>query len=165
LSHLVSRLLDLARADMAQPESGAACDVAALLRTLADATDVPGFAVTALVPEGRWITSVPESALEPIILTLIENSRQAGATALGLTLRGTRASLLLTLGDNGPGVAPADQERLFEPFFTTKRAEGGTGLGLPIARSLIEAHQGALDLVPSSEGAQFLLTVPRVSGE
>ena len=50
---------------------------------------------------------------------------------------------------------PADRERLFEPFFTTRRAEGGTGLGLPIARSLLAASNGALDLVDGGKGARF----------
>ena len=165
LSHLVSRLLDLARADMAQAQSGVQCDLTALLRKLVDATQVPGFDVTSLVPAGRWITSVPEAALETIILGLIENSRQAGASAVGLVLGGGGTAFSLSLSDNGPGIAPSDQDRLFEPFFTTKRADGGTGLGLPIARSLIEAHQGSLDFLPSDAGAYFVLTLPRAADE
>jgi signal transduction histidine kinase len=63
--------------------------------------------------------------------------------------------------DNGPGIAPADRERLFEPFFTTRRADGGTGLGLAIARALVEAHIGRLELLHSEAGAHFRLLVPR----
>jgi signal transduction histidine kinase len=163
LSHLVSRLLDLARADMAQPESGIACDVAALLRKLVDATSVPGFEAEAHIPTRAMMTSVPEAALETIILGLIENSRQAGAKRVSVILSDDHYRLTLALIDDGTGIAPSDKDRLFEPFFTTKRADGGTGLGLPIARSLIEAHQGLIDLILVEEGAQFLLTMPRVN--
>lgn len=62
--------------------------------------------------------------------------------------------------DNGPGIAKADRPRIFEPFFTTRRASGGSGLGLPIIKSLIEAAGGSLALVDSNSGAAFVLELP-----
>ena len=160
LSALVSRLLDLARADMARPEAGAATDLAALLPPVADAVRGEGFAVTLSMPEGLPTVAVPAQSVESVVLTLLENARQAGASAVIMTAVGGPQSVVLTLRDNGPGIAPADRERLFEPFFTTRRADGGTGLGLSIARSLIEASHGALDLLPSETGTEFRLTLP-----
>jgi signal transduction histidine kinase len=61
--------------------------------------------------------------------------------------------------DDGPGIAAADRERLFEPFFTTRRAKGGTGLGLPIARSLLEACGGSIRLVEAAAGCAFAVEV------
>jgi signal transduction histidine kinase len=58
-------------------------------------------------------------------------------------------------------VPEADRERLFEPFFTSRRSEGGTGLGLPIARSLLAASGGTLELVESARGAAFQVTLPK----
>jgi signal transduction histidine kinase len=61
--------------------------------------------------------------------------------------------------DSGPGLAPATLERLFEPFYTTKSS--GLGLGLPICRSIIEAHGGRLWASANvPRGAIFQFTVP-----
>ncbi len=57
----------------------------------------------------------------------------------------------IAVSDSGPGLSPAARERLFETFFTTK--ESRLGLGLPIRRSLIEAHGGKLTLVSSSDNS------------
>jgi C4-dicarboxylate-specific signal transduction histidine kinase len=67
---------------------------------------------------------------------------------------------MLTISDDGPGVASADARRIFEPFFTTRRGEGGAGLGLSIARALLAANQATLDLRPSESGAVFELGLP-----
>ncbi len=56
----------------------------------------------------------------------------------------------LTVADSGPGIPPELRARVFEPFFTTKRR--GSGLGLPTARRLIEAHGGTLTLDTSPSG-------------
>ncbi len=64
--------------------------------------------------------------------------------------------------DDGPGVPAERRERIFEPFFTTKPAGRGTGLGLPIARRLVEAHGGALTLRESAPGRTvFRVELPR----
>jgi signal transduction histidine kinase len=61
--------------------------------------------------------------------------------------------------DTGPGVASGDVDRLFTPLFTTKRH--GMGMGLSISRSIIEAHDGRLWLVPNApRGSVFHFTLP-----
>lgn len=62
--------------------------------------------------------------------------------------------------DNCPGISEANRARIFEPFFTTARDRGGTGMGLSIARALLHAHGGAIELVRSPSGACFRLTIP-----
>lgn len=164
LSRLVSRLMELARADMAAdmaggdaPARGAAGPV---LARLADAHSAPGFAVTYTIEPDYPALAIEEEALETVLATLIENARQAGASALAITTghRGRFASLALT--DNGPGVPDADRVRVFDPFFTSKRDTGGTGLGLPIARALAESRGGSLELGETASGACFVLTLP-----
>jgi len=60
-------------------------------------------------------------------------------------------------------VPEGDRSRLFEPFFTSRRAEGGTGLGLPIARSLLAASHASIALLDSPEGAAFRIVLPRAT--
>jgi signal transduction histidine kinase len=67
--------------------------------------------------------------------------------------------LILQIRDHGPGVKPADENRLFESFFTTKL--DGLGMGLAISRSIVEAHGGRLSLVPGQGvGATFQIFLP-----
>jgi signal transduction histidine kinase len=68
--------------------------------------------------------------------------------------------LAITICDDGPGIADADKEKIFTPFFTTK--EGGTGLGLPISRRIIESYGGTLTCADSPHGgACFTILLPR----
>jgi two-component system sensor histidine kinase ChvG len=161
LSQLVTRLLDLARADMARPEAGIAADLAAAVRRVADGFAAPGFEVGVVLPGTLRPVSVPEEAIETVLTALVENARQAGATLARVEVREGREATTLAVTDDGPGVPVADRERLFEPFFTSRRAEGGTGLGLTIARSLLAAHQARIALADSPAGARFDVTLPQ----
>jgi len=158
LTQLVTRLLDLARADMARPEADVAADLARPIRRVADGLG-DGIAVSADLPDVPPV-AVPERTLEAVLTALIENSRQAGATRVTITALAGPEGVALRLQDDGPGIAEADRERLFEPFFTTRRAEGGTGLGLSIARSLLQASGARIAALPSEKGALFEITLP-----
>ena len=168
LAKLVSRLMELAQADMARAPGvngadAASADAAKVLARLADAQTAPDFALTATIEPDFPALGIEEEALETVLATLIENARQSGASALAITTghRGQFASLALT--DNGPGVPEADRVRVFDPFFTSRRETGGTGLGLPIARALAESRGGSLELGETGNGACFVLTL-RVGG-
>jgi len=68
-----------------------------------------------------------------------------------------RPSIQVEICDNGCGIAPQNLERVFEPFFTT-RAQG-TGLGLPIAKRIIDQHQGGISLQPEAPGGTRVTVV------
>ena len=112
--------------------------------------------------------------LGQLVLNLIVNAEQAlAAVAAPRELRietglqpacdgdSNAAPLLwLRVADNGPGV-PADvRERIFDPYFTTKGEGLGTGLGLPVSRSVARDHGGELMLEDTPRGASFLLSLP-----
>ena len=160
LSRLVSRLMELAKADMQNTASAARADLAPIIARLADGMAGAGFAVRRAVPDPAPCPAMDPAALETVLATLIENARQAGASELTITARAHGPRVTITLADNGPGIPAADRTRVFDPFFTSKRGSGGTGLGLPIARALVENSRGSLELVDSASGAQFVLTLP-----
>lgn len=62
------------------------------------------------------------------------------------------------VADDGPGVSEGNRARIFDPFFTTRREGGGTGMGLPIVRRMLQAHGGDIVLAPSDAGARFVVT-------
>jgi signal transduction histidine kinase len=65
----------------------------------------------------------------------------------------------IAISDTGPGIAPEHLDRIFEPYFTTK--EGGTGLGLALAHTIIQEHDGRIDVESRpGEGATFVVRLP-----
>jgi PAS domain S-box-containing protein len=66
----------------------------------------------------------------------------------------------IAVTDSGSGVPAGIRERVMEPFFTTKDVGKGTGLGLSIAKSIVEAHHGALLIDAESENARFVVRLP-----
>jgi len=94
--------------------------------------------------------------------------RDGGTTTLEnpticIQTRWQNGEVLIAVDDDGPGIAPDVAEQIFEPFFTTKAAGRGTGLGLPIARRIIEDHNGRLLLTQRANGrsgARFEIRLP-----
>lgn len=160
LQLLTSRLLDLARADMTGPGADSG-DLAGVLRRLADGWRTPQFAVTLDLPAALPRVALGEASLDAVVSPLIGNARQAGAGGIVLRASVAGEAVELTASDDGPGIPPADRARIFEPFFTTRRAEGGSGLGLPIVRSLLATVGGTLELVDAPAGTTFRVLLPR----
>jgi signal transduction histidine kinase len=98
--------------------------------------------------------------LQQVLLNLITNAidslaAQNGPRILGVITRvRDDGGVLVSVSDTGTGIATQDVERVFNPLFTTK--SGGMGMGLSICRSIIEAHEGELFVVPNNpRGAEF----------
>ncbi|MCT8003035.1 HAMP domain-containing histidine kinase [Sphingomonas sanguinis] len=159
LTLLVSRLLDLARADMGGADANAASDVVAIVRTLDDAYRRASLSIAVTSPAPTVPVAIAERTVEAVLTTLIENSIQAGATAVTIQIERDEV-VRISVTDDGVGIPPGDRDRIFEPFFTSRRASGGTGLGLPIARALLVGAGGTLDLIETMPGTTMALTLP-----
>jgi two-component system sensor histidine kinase ChvG len=159
LSHLLRRLLDLARADMAAAPEDAATELDGPALRVADAHRHEGFGIETSL-EGLPALAAPAELLEAVLETLVENSRQAGAKRVAIEGRTAGGKVRLLIRDDGPGIPPADHERIFEPFHTGRRSEGGSGLGLSIARSLLASCGGTIESMASDEGAAFEIVLP-----
>ena len=92
--------------------------------------------------------------LTTILTQLARNAAENGAQHM--TLKATDTSL--HIADDGPGISAGNRDRIFDPFFTTRRENGGTGMGLSIVRSLVQARGGRILLLTESPGAQFLIS-------
>ncbi len=103
---------------------------------------------------------IDESLIVSALVNLLKNAVQVSTAGQTVELRGSLEAhhVALEVVDHGPGIAAADQARIFEPFFTTKAQ--GTGLGLPLARKLVEAHHGTLTLQSAPGRTVFRLKLP-----
>ena len=164
LALLVSRLLDLARADMATAEPDIAVAPAPVLARVADAHRTSTLAIEVDIPAALPSIAVSAASLEAVLTTLLDNSRHAGARLVRIAAAVLPDRIDLAVSDDGLGIAPADRGRLFEPFFTTRRAEGGSGLGLAIACSLLGAAGATITLAPEGP-TSFTLGLPRAEDE
>jgi two-component system NtrC family sensor kinase len=70
-------------------------------------------------------------------------------------------AIRINFTDTGHGIKPEDRPRLFEPFFTTKEVGKGTGLGLAISYSIVQKHQGSIDVQSEiGKGSTFTIILP-----
>jgi signal transduction histidine kinase len=105
-----------------------------------------------------------ERKLRQVLVNLVGNAVALTPEGGSVTVRAhaTPATVHVAVADTGPGIAPLDRERIFEAYEQAARREGSTGLGLPLARRLIEAHGGHLDLETQlGQGSIFSFTLPR----
>lgn len=163
LSRLVRRLMELARADVMTGERDARTAAGPVLASIADALTREDFVIAIDLPDPTLALGIDAGALETVLATLGENARQAGASRLDIIVGTQEGAAWIDLIDDGPGIPTGDRDRIFDLFFTNKREKGGTGLGLPIARSLLTAYRGSLHLVRSGHGAHFRLSMPVAS--
>jgi signal transduction histidine kinase len=169
-SHLVDDLLELARIDAGLTLRSEPVDLHALASAALERVRLvaPGVAVE-LTGERVWVSGDADR-LTQILANLTDNARRAmdGTGTLAVTVtRAGPARVLVT--DTGPGVAPADRERIFDRLVRLDDSRdrgssaGGAGLGLAIARGIARAHGGdlhCLSRVDGRPGAAFELILP-----
>ena len=104
--------------------------------------------------------------LEQVFRNILDNALAACTDPVQVIVRCAETSLegrqafSISVSDNGPGLTAEQKQRIFDPFFTTKTK--GTGLGMAIARRIIEAHGGAIAAgTANTGGAEIVITLPR----
>ncbi|MCU1281005.1 MAG: sensor histidine kinase/response regulator, partial [bacterium] len=108
----------------------------------------------------------PLDCAAPLLTQVLSNLLENGAHAAGtggwvrLHSRVDGELVVLEVNDSGAGVPAALRDRIFEPFFTTKPPGSGTGLGLTMARQIVERHGGILDVREAPGGTLFHIEMP-----
>ncbi|WP_348629735.1 AAA family ATPase [Mesorhizobium sp. M7A.F.Ce.TU.012.03.2.1] len=130
-----------------------------------------GVTLLTRLADGLPLVQGDKVQLQQVILNLIINAAEAMASSdeepreLHIATNSTDSqSVLVLVADTGPGLASTNYERLFDAFYTTKPT--GLGMGLPICRTIIEAHGGQLWASANlPRGAVFQFTVPLLPAE
>jgi len=167
LHRVVNNLLDMNRL-----ESGVIrpkrewCDVRELLQSAVDTEheSINGREIRLDVPEEIPLALVDHALIEQAVAKLLANAGSHTASNLPIEIDAeyTNENLLISVSDRGPGIPPEATERLFEKFYRgDDHKTGGLGLGLSIARGLIEAHGGRLTAENrDGGGARFVIRLP-----
>jgi PAS domain S-box-containing protein len=115
-------------------------------------------------PDELPIVDIDRTQIEQVVVNLLANAIDAidgsARREIRVALRAADGGgVAVRVEDSGPGFGPGERERLFEPFFTTKPE--GLGMGLPISRSIVDAHGGRLwaETAPNG-GAAFVFVLP-----
>jgi two-component system sensor kinase FixL len=170
-SDVIRRLRDLLKSGRAGHERFDLCssvqDIASLVKSdavIRNVTVTLDFVTPSAVVRGDRVQ------LQQVVLNLLVNALEASDAAFGGDGRVsvgcgcTDGVAEVTIRDSGRGLDPSLEEQVFEPFYTTKT--GGMGMGLSIARSIVEAHGGRIRIrTNSGEGgavAEFTLPLDRV---
>jgi signal transduction histidine kinase len=101
--------------------------------------------------------------LNQVWTNLLDNAIDASPQGGEITIRTRRDGdrIAVSFADHGPGISEEDQKHIFEPFFTTKPVGSGTGLGLDIARRIVESkHGGEIALETSPQNTEFTVYLP-----
>ncbi|HJZ75781.1 MAG TPA: ATP-binding protein [Vicinamibacterales bacterium] len=167
LNRIVNEVLDFARPirfDLSPANVNALCRESA---SAAVASEAGAEIVLDLDPEVTTAMTDPER-LRIALVNMLVNARHAadghGKAAAGqtaVTLRTRRAGdrVHVAVTDRGVGIAPTDLAQIFDPYFTTKR--GGTGLGLPITKNIVEGLGGTIGVTSTpGAGTEILIDLP-----
>lgn len=171
LSRMAQEFLDLARLESGRLSIARdpvdvrvlVNDVVALQETQAAARDIT---IHTDVPDGLPSVLGDFDRLTQVLLNLTSNAikynREGGSIAIKATV--TPDTLVIEIADSGPGISSAHLSRLFERFYRVPDGEGfteGTGLGLPIAKRILESHGGRIEVSSTpGKGSTFYCYLP-----
>ena len=155
---LIKALLQTARLDQGLVVTRRPCDLLALCEEELDRARARAPELVLGLGAAGWqggTVDVDADVVREVLANLLDNARRHASSRIGVSLAARGSTVEVGVSDDGPGLAPEVADRAFERFVSLD-GKGGTGLGLPIARGLAEAHGGTL----SYERKVFVLRLP-----
>jgi two-component system sensor histidine kinase HydH len=157
LEELSRQVLEFARTGAVERES---VDPAAVVQAAIENVGGADIHFHAGSIPSTWL--LDSARMEEVLVNLLRNAREASSTGqpvdVALNVQADR-HLVMEVRDRGEGIAPGEEERVFEPFYTRKAK--GTGLGLALARLIVEGHGGTMVARNHPEGgAVFSVRLP-----
>lgn len=149
LNSLVRNLLDMTRLESGAVHVNKAWQPveevigAALMH---DEPQLAGRDVEVNLPVDLPLIPLDEVSIEQVLINLLENAIKYSPAGSPITLSAaaTESGVMVEVADCGPGVRPADEQRIFDKFYRAQTGSGGVGLGLAICRGIVEAHGGRI---------------------
>lgn len=167
---LVNDLLFIARqeADTSRLDIEVHDLVALVHQTLSDMENVfddRGVIIYCQIEIDKATIRIDKNKIRQVLLILFENACQYGGSEIIVSVQHTPSGFLLSVSDNGPGIKSEDREKIFNRFYRGSNATilygAGSGLGLPVAKSIVEAHGGQIYVRSElGEGSTFSVELP-----
>ena len=112
------------------------------------------------------LAPVDEVRLRQAVLALLQNARRYGGPSILASLEQNGKAFVISVEDDGPGLSPAEKSQAFDRFFRGSNASGqgveGSGLGLPVVKSIVEAHGGTVELQDADAGGmRVVISLPK----
>lgn len=122
--------------------------------------------VTVVNPEAPVLAQVDEVRLRQSVLALLQNARRYGGPNVAASVAQDEKGIVIAVEDDGPGLSAAEKSQAFDRFFRGSNASGqaaeGNGLGLPVVKSIVEAHGGHVDLQDAETGGlRVIISLPK----
>lgn len=165
MERIIRQLLDFGRRN---PLTQSAMDCGNLLRSVTEKLEqeTRSHNVQVDIPDSKeappCVVLVDPIRFEQALSNLVSNAVQASRGKIRIRWKREEDETIITVEDNGRGVADEDLPYLFDPFFTTKPVGQGTGLGLSVAHAAVTDHGGYLEVTRSEDlgGACFTIHLP-----
>ncbi|MFI9632224.1 sensor histidine kinase [Nocardia sp. NPDC051929] len=165
LEHLAADLLLLARLDAGEQPRSDRVDLTVLVREELEHRVRDRVAVRIATPKEPVAVTGSRTQLARVLGNLVDNAQRHAANTVDVAVdHAADERVVLSVTDDGPGVPPADRDRIFQRFVrlddARSRDEGGAGLGLAIVRDVVERHGGTIHVTDGAPGARFVVTLP-----
>ena len=165
LAQLVSNLLDLSR-----QEAGllllnrVPTRVQDIVAKTIERLSHPDVTITLRIPDDLPLVNVDSARIEVVLHNLVANALVYGESEVRITAERRDDDIVVSVSDNGPGIAPDELPHVFERFYRARHGHqqhsGGTGLGLAICKAFIEAHGSAIWAESSVQGTTISFSLP-----
>ncbi|HEX6512263.1 MAG TPA: ATP-binding protein [Chloroflexota bacterium] len=168
MTRLVSDLVSLARLDAGDQLRLQRLDLTRLVEDVYQQTKAlaPNREVHLRANEGAWV-EVDVDRMRQVLLNLADNAVKytPPEAHINFGVQCYDSTVQVSVADNGPGIPPTDREKVFDRFYradqSRTREKGGAGLGLAIAKKIVEAHKGSIEVTsPPEGGTVFSVRLP-----
>ncbi|CQR45900.1 Signal transduction histidine-protein kinase ArlS [Paraliobacillus sp. PM-2] len=164
MQHLVKQLLDLAREDQQGELNLEQHNIIHLSRqTVQRMKQITNNEMTVSGPE--LTVFIDAEKYQQLLFILLDNAIKYGDDPISVSITKDEQAFILTVADHGPGIDPAEWDRVFDRFFRVDKArsrnKGGTGLGLALAYQIVKAHGGTIQVQGNEpQGTKFIVCLP-----